>query len=226
MIQPLHFEDEKKKQTLHISITFICQCTHVSIDSETERERLFLVIHLLYHAFDLPLLTEHHVIQVFDSLTELPCLLFQLLRTVIMNYSVITSVFNFNGMEHIKCHFCFGICTSLLQLHLFCMSPPSSVDAVHIPAVSSEDGPFPEKKTYYYSILAQRTWHITPKFYRYKDNVACIIACVILGLTCPIQSSRRSTSLILWSLSAILASAILAFFSASSNRLIYSSIWA
>lgn len=128
---------------------------------ECVRDRLFLVIHLLYHAFDLPLLTEHHVIQVFDSLTELPCLLFQLLRSVIMNYSVITSVYHFNGMEHVKCHFCFGICTSLLQLHLFCMSPPLSVDAVHIPAVYSEDGPFPTKNTYYYSILAQRIWHIT-----------------------------------------------------------------
>lgn len=47
-----------------------------------------------------------------------------------------------------------------------------------------------------------------------------------LCFTCPMQSRRRSTSLILWSLSAILASAILAFLSASSRRLIYTSSWA
>lgn len=40
------------------------------------------------------------------------------------------------------------------------------------------------------------------------------------------QSSRRSTSLILWSRSVILVSAILMVLSASSSRLMYSSIWA
>ena len=50
--------------------------------------------------------------------------------------------------------------------------------------------------------------------------------CKKMCLTFPIQSRRRSTSMILWSLSAILASAILMFFSASSSRLMYSSSWA
>lgn len=47
-----------------------------------------------------------------------------------------------------------------------------------------------------------------------------------ISFTVPIQSRRRSTSMILWSLSAILASAVLMFLSASSSRLMYSSSWA
>ena len=49
---------------------------------------------------------------------------------------------------------------------------------------------------------------------------------VTLNRTLLIQSSRRSSSTILWSRSLILASAVLMSFSASSSRLMYSSSWA
>lgn len=50
--------------------------------------------------------------------------------------------------------------------------------------------------------------------------------CWSWSFSIPMQLRRRSTSMIRWSLSAIFASAVLRFLSASSRRLMYSSSWA
>lgn len=106
--------------------------------------------------------------------------------------------------------------TFLLQSHRLCPSAPTSGDAVHFPAASSGADLSPVKFKN-----------------KNKKNDLWLIPCTLssrflcsVSSTFPMQSSRRSTSMILWSFSTILASAVLRFRSVSSSRLMYSSSWA
>lgn len=80
-------------------------------------------------------------------------------------------------------------------------------------------------------LLLELTLFLDEYFYctcwPFAESVDSFVYFIIhISSTFPIQFSRRSTSMILWSLSAILASAVLMVFSASSSRLMYSSSWA